>query len=783
MIGSQMPLSSPQDAQGPALTAAVAPGEPGMRPTWTSSAKDMVTTAIDTSRVWVTLGHGILNEVYWPATGRPQIRDLGFIVSGPFGWVELKRVAQYRISMPEHYVPLPQIVHEGEGYRLELEVATDPLRDAVLISFRLSGAGTRLYALLAPHLGNSGVDNNARADGELLAWKGDNALCLSCDCGFSRTSAGYVGSSDGWQDFFHNGRMAWSFAEAPMGNVALTGELGANEGTLALGISGTLDGARTLARSSLSEGYGAIRERFVACWEDWGQKLVIPECPPAVEHEAYISAVVLKVHQDRTFAGSIVASLSVPWGNANDSSGGYHLVWARDCVEAGLALVAVGQVDEARAMLAYLMAIQADDGRWNQNSFPDGHPFWTGIQLDEVGFPVLLASKLAEEDALAGMNGVEAMVQRAVAYLVRNGPISAQDRWEENAGFSPFTLGIQIAALIAAGPFLAQDERDFCLSLADYWNERIEDWTYAVQGVLAQQYGVDGYYVRIGPTATDQGMRGRVEIKNRWGETVPASALIGMEYLYLARLGLRDPNDPRIQNTLKVAEALLKVEMPTGVAYRRYNGDGYGEHEDGSPFDGTGIGRPWPLLAGERGHFDLLLGRDPLPWLETMARMTGPGGLIPEQVWDGPAMPEHGLIPGKPSGSAMPLVWAHAEFLKLLAARQQKRPLEQLDSVDEHLREKSADAGTWHWRPDTPFDTLPKNRDLLIDLPVPFVLHLGFDGWQANEDRPSTRLPFGRYGVRLARQDLASHKIVDFTVYFVDEARWDGRDYHVQLAT
>ena len=762
-------------------TLTEAPGAPGGGPTWTSSAKDMVTTALRVSRVWVTLGHGILNEIYWPATGSPQIRDLGFIISGPFGWVEVKRAMRYTITMPRHYVPLPHVVHEGEGYRLELEVVPDPLRDVVLVRFKLTGEGTRLYVLLAPHLENSGLNNNARAGAELEAWKDEAALCLAADCGFSRSSAGYVGISDGWQDFHYNGRMGWTFEQALDGNVALLGEVGANDGTLALGLSMRLIGARTLALASLAEGYDAARAHFLSDWEKWGQRLIIPSCSPTVEREALLSAVVLKVHEDRSFPGSIVASLSVPWGNASDSSGGYHLVWARDCVEAGLALVAVGQVDDARWMLSYLIATQSPDGRWYQNTFPDGLPFWTGIQLDEVGFPVLLAAKLAEEDALSGMGGVDSMVKRAVRYLVHNGPISAQDRWEENSGFSPFTLGIQIAALIAAGPMVDVEERQYCLSLADYWDERIEDWTYVEHGIHAETFGVDGYYVRIGPTATEQGLRGRVELRNRWGETIDAAALVGMEFLYLARLGLRSPDDPRIQNTLKVVEGLLKVDLPTGSTYRRYNHDGYGEHEDGQPFDGTGIGRPWPLLAGERGHFDLQLGGDPLPYLETMARMTGRGGLIPEQVWDGQPIPERGLEPGKPSGSAMPLVWAHAEFLKLLVARHRKRPLELLDSVEEHVRRRPKTAAAWHWRRDVPFDTLPAGRSLQIDLPSPFVLHLGFDGWQAAEDRKSLPLPFGRHGVRLRPDDLKGHGVVDFTMYYFEEGRWEGRDYHVRL--
>jgi len=144
----------------------IAPGGPGSRPTWTSSAKDMVMTALGTSRVWVTLGYGILNEVYWPATGQPQIRDLGFIVAGPSGWFEVKRVNRYQISMPEDCVPLPQVTHQGDRYRLVIEVVPDPSRDVVLISYRLTGDDVKLYALLAPHLGNSGEHNNARAAAE-----------------------------------------------------------------------------------------------------------------------------------------------------------------------------------------------------------------------------------------------------------------------------------------------------------------------------------------------------------------------------------------------------------------------------------------------------------------------------------------------------------------------------------------------------------------------------------------------------------------------------------------
>jgi len=252
---------------------------------------------------------------------------------------------------------------------LLIEVLPDPSRDVVLILYRLTGDNMNLYALLAPHLSNGGEHNNARAAEDLTAWKDETALCLLSDSGFSRSSTGYVGASDGWQDFSRNGRMTWEYGEAIDGNVALLGELPATQGTLAIGFSDTIVGARTKARSSLSEGCHSIRQRFIAGWRQWGKTLDIPDSPADIRREAYLSAVVLKVHQDRAYPGSIVASLSVPWGQSSDSSGGYHLVWARDCVEAGLALVAVGQVDDARWMLSYLIATQADDGKGHLRIF------------------------------------------------------------------------------------------------------------------------------------------------------------------------------------------------------------------------------------------------------------------------------------------------------------------------------------------------------------------------------------------------------------------------------
>lgn len=755
-----------------------APGAPGIAPTWTSSAKDMVTTALGPSRLWATFGFGIVNEVYWPSTGQPQIRDLGFIVKTKTGWSEVKRVQNYTLSTPKPHIPLLSVVHTGEDYRLELEFLPAPLRDVLLVRYRLEGEDVKLYTLLSPHLGADGRDNNAYAAADLTATKPDMALCLEADAGFSRTSAGFVGTSDGWQDFSQNGDMAWQYAAAEGGNVALTGELAEENGVLALGFADTVVGARTLARSALAEDYLGMRGDFIDAWEAWADTLEIPHSNPEFKREAELSALVMKVHEDRAFAGSIVASLSVPWGNSRNDLGGYHLVWSRDAVETALALVAVGQIDDACRTLAYLIATQAEDGGWSQNWFPDGRRYWTGQQLDEVSFPIILAAKLRGLGALPAAPSVEAMVRKAVAYIVKNGPMSAQDRWEENPGVNPFTLAMAVTALLAATDFLDPHERDYVASLADCWNERIEDWTYVAGGALADEHGIEGYYVRINPP-DGQGLRGQVQVRNRADGPVDADTLVGLEYLYLVRTGLRRADDKKIQDTLKVTERLLRVETPSGPSYHRYNGDGYGEHADGSPFDGTGIGRLWPLLTGERGHFALCAGDDPHPYLHAMTRMTGPGGLLPEQIWDADPIPERLLEPGRPSGSAMPLVWAHAEFVKLLVASETGRPVERLEAVERRYGGKTPKAKAWHWRVNSGFARMPRDRMLRIESPEPFVLHYGFDGWSPTADRKSEPAELGMHAVELTRADAGRAGTLDFTLYYPERRAWEGRDFRI----
>lgn len=768
-------------------------GTPGIAPTWSSSDKDFVTAALDGSRLWATIGHGIINEVYWPSTGQPQIRDLGFYLVSNGCWIDLKRERRYRLLTPGPALPALNIVHHGDDYQLTLEILPDPLRDVLLVRYSLVG-DYRLVFILAPHLGSAGRDNSAWLnDGAAYAQGGGFALCLATSAPIEHLSCGFVGASDGWQDLNRHGALTYGFRSASNGTVAISGEASRRHGILALGFADSPAGAHTRARTALAADFDALRSTFIEDWHAWGAALSLPRPDETLGNAAELSAAVLKIHEDRAYPGAVVASLSVPWGNSSESLGGYHLVWPRDASLTAFALLAANQRLDARHILAHLIAAQRPNGHWPQNYFPSGEAYWDGIQLDEAALPVLLAAKL-DELREPELPGTREMVRSAVGFLARSGPASSQDRWEENPGISPFTLAVALAALVAAGPWLEPEERSYALELADDWNERLESWCYVEDTELAKTFGVRGYYVRLAPQGS-MADSGQVELRNRDGAMVSASDLVSLDFSYLVRLGIRSAEDRRVQDTLRVVDRVLKVETPSGALYRRYNGDGYGEHADGRPFDGRGIGRAWPLLVGERGHLALQSGEDALPFLQTMWRCASAGGLLPEQVWDAEPISGLKLAPGRPSGSAMPLVWAHAEFLKLLVARERGRPVEWLASVERHFghrplaheseslvrRASSAKnrSTVWHWRDEVPFARLPTGKSLAIEDPVPFTLHLGFDGWQRIEDRPAEPRAFGIWSVVLTEQELLGAEALNFTRCY--ESDWERRDHCITL--
>ena len=794
----------------------VAPGWPGSDPRWTSSAKTGIGTALNNgSRIWFTLSHGILNEIYFPRVDQACIRDMGLIVTnGKNFFSEEKRHATHEISFLEDSIPAYRLINKCRlgHYRIEKDILTDPKRAVLLQRTRFTSLKGRadqyhLHVLLAPHLGNHGANNTAwigEYDGRkmLFAERDGFALALACSVEWLARSAGFVGVSDGWQDLNMHKKMIWSYTRAGNGNVALTGEVDLRQAdgefVLALGFGSNTTEAAQVAAASLRDGFDSARDQYIREWRNWLSLLNDKIKPANVKARELIpvSAAVMRTCESKEHPGGIVASLSLPWGftKGDDDLGGYHLVWPRDLVETAGALLAIGANEDVKRVLNYLLATQRDDGHWSQNMWIDGMEYWEGLQLDETAFPILLVDMARREKVLKtqDLKQLWPMVRRAVVYLAKNGPVALQDRWEEDPGYSPFTLAVTISALLVAADIAEAHKEtafaDYLRETADCWNDSIERWTYVTDTDLANQVGVEGYYVRIAPPEVADAAspaNGFVPIKNRPpGQSLePASHIISPDALALVRFGLRAPDDPRIVNTVKVIDSILKVDTPDGTAWHRYNDDGYGEQDDGRPFDGVGVGRLWPLLAGERAHYELAAGRynEAVRLLTAMETFANESGLISEQIWDSPDIPESELFFGRPSGSAMPLVWAHAEYIKLRRSLHERHVFDLPPQTQQrYLRDKAISQFTI-WRFSHKCSVLPEGKTLRLETMSPAVIHWSSDNWKSKNEFETRDTGAGIFVSDLPTAALDADSQIQFTFFWPETNHWEGQNFTVKV--
>ncbi len=788
-----------------------APGEPGSIAEWTPSKKEGVGVACNlASRVWFTLSDGIFNEIFYPRIDCACTRDMQMVVTdGASYFSEEKRNTESSTRWMETGVPAFHVVNiEREGkYRIEKQILTDPERPVVLQRTRFIPqqgklSNYHLFALLAPHLANE--DNNTAWIGEykgipmLMAEHNGVALALACSAPWQACSAGYVGVSDGWQDLSVNKKMTWNYTLAENGNVALTGEIDIQscqgEFLLSLGFGRTAQEAAHHARASLVHGYEAIWQKYRNEWQDWHEGLLSLDTVEENHRNPYrISATVLRCHESTDFPGSTIASLSIPWGltQGHRDAGGYHLVWTRDAFEASSALMAAGAYENAQRVLEYMETTQEPEGYWPKCMWLDGRPFRKGVELDEVAAPILLIELARRERMLAEgeVKNLWPMIRKAAGFIVRSGPAARQDRWEEQTGYSPYTLAISIASLLSAAEIADEYEPDLALYLrqtADSWNDSVENWTYVSDTELSRRNGVDGYYMRIAPYSLETGLPikdGMITIRH---SSPPNNRIVAAEHvspdaLALVRFGLRSADDPRILSTVRVIDSVLKSETPLGPCWHRFNGDGYGEKADGSRFDGTGIGRLWPLLTGERAHYELAAGnlREARRLLSALEKFSDRTGLLPEQIWDSQDIPELGLYFGKPTGSARPLAWAHAEHVKLLRSLRDQSIFDMPpQSVQRYLIE-AIEAEHTVWRTNLRTPSIHPAQKLRIETFAPVQVHWSADNWLTVQDLASCDTGLGIHITDLSTQELGEDSQINFTLFWPEKNRWEGKDFTV----
>ncbi|MBI3926641.1 MAG: glucoamylase [Armatimonadetes bacterium] len=655
-----------------------APQGPGGDAHWTNANKDGVgTSAGRDSKVWFTLGEGRLTEVYYPTLDQANTTELKFIVSDgeSFSVFDDKAGTTRVEAADDQALAFRYVTEDAEhGFKLSKTYITDPDRNTVVMKVELQstrGKPLDLYVVHDPAIRNSGMhDRGCVKSGAMVAKENGVASALASSNGYQEINIGFKDRSDGVRELLSQHGLSHHYSSAADGNVVQVGKIasGTVDGqvTLALGFGSDSKSAVEQAAGSLQEGFSHVFEKYVGGWHEYVGSLRHFDTPYQKEFER--AAMTLKAHEDKTYPGAMIASITVPWGHervANDSGeGGYHLVWSRDLYQVATAFKAMGDEAAANRALDYIFNVQQrPDGSVPQNSWLDGRPYWTGLQMDQVAFPLVLAHELGRVDA----ETYNKHVKPAAEFIQRHGPSSPQERWEEQSGLSPSTVAAEVAGLVCAADIAEKngdaESAQRWRATADNWVANLEKWLVTTNG----PHGDGQYYLRINDNL-DPNDGHKKDMKNGGGSH-DERLIVDAGFLDLVRLGIKSADDPLIKKSLQVVDQVIRVETPNGPGFYRYNHDGYGEHEDGRGFVFDGIGRLWPLLNGERAEYHLAAGEvdEARKQLDTMVAFSNAGGMFPEQVWDKPTN-----SPGMNFGRAVDVLNQNLDTVDMAAGIGQK---------------------------------------------------------------------------------------------------------------
>ncbi|WP_449064474.1 glycoside hydrolase family 15 protein [Planomonospora algeriensis] len=374
--------------------AADAPGAPGGGSSWTAGGKQGFGTSVTTeSKVWYTLGQGIVNEVYYPRLDVPNVQDLQYVVTDGSTFTDVEGVdTDQAVELPDaEALTQKQVNTDKQGrYRITKTYATDPDRPTLLVQTRfevLSGGPLSLYVLYNPSLNNSGKgDTGATSGSRLVSSDGPVASALAASPAFTRLTTGYSGTaSDPYTQLTTARSLPVTYDNAPSGgNIAQAARISVGTDTtftLALGFGTDRGAASAAADASLAAGYPAVETAYADGWHAYLDSLEDRPASvtgdPQLEKQYNVSIMTIKAAEDKTYRGGFIASPSIPWGNwvnaDNCCAHGYHAVWPRDLYHKASALIAAGDEEAAERALDYLFDKQQNgDGSFKQNTWLNG---------------------------------------------------------------------------------------------------------------------------------------------------------------------------------------------------------------------------------------------------------------------------------------------------------------------------------------------------------------------------------------------------------------------------
>lgn len=719
------------------------------------------------SKVWFSIAQGIVTETMYGLIHEAQLKEMQFVIVGD-GFVDQEKfdtesTIEY-LNTDEAGRPVSLaykiITRDKDGkYEIEKHIFTNPEENALFVraTFRSNEKGIVPYLLVNPHMNNTGNGDKAwveRKGNTLHASDNGKFMTIQTSQKFQKTSVGFVGVSDGLTDLKANGKLSKTYTTTgdSTGNVAITAMLKPmnSKGVtydFVVGFGDTNDASAQAASKTLELGYNSVLANYNGDGENVGWSDYLISLPELEKLSAtatdggkllYASAMVLKAQEDKSNAGALIASLSNPWGetmSAEYYQTGYKAVWPRDFFQCAMALLALGDLQTPLVAFEFLHKVQVNaqtpgnkgaTGWFLQKTHVDGQIEWVHVQVDQTAMPIMLGWKLWKAGILSDEKAVEwynSMLKPAADFLVNGGeininenhasvypPLTQEDRWEEQRGYSPSTTAAEITGLVAASEFatLAGDAEGSkrYLATADRYEKNIEKNMFTTKGVFNKGAGNGNYFIRITPSADPND--GEKLVANNGKEALNETAILDAGFLELVRYGVRSAkaksileslpelDDASIEENLKVKYLFTFGNDTTKYpGWRRYGNCGYGEDADlGINYGKFGPGqrgRVWPIFTGERGIYELALGLETNSvntdnlrntYIKAMEQFANEGLMLPEQVWDGVGANPFNYKVGEGTNSATPLAWSHAEYIKLVRSVADQKVWDRYSNVE-----------------------------------------------------------------------------------------------------
>ncbi|EGF91912.1 glucan 1,4-alpha-glucosidase [Asticcacaulis biprosthecium C19] len=713
------------------------------------------------SKVWFSLADGIVTETMYGLIHHAQIREMQIAVTGD-GWTAFEKtdttsqIAYIHTDKDGRPLsPAYRLTNTDKQGRFVIikEIFTDPDHQTLVtrVTVKALKGPVTPWVVLDPSAANTSGDDEGKANVDVLsAWQGKVALAMTASVPFKKASVGYTGVTDGLKDLSnHQQLFALHSTAEHKGNIVLLGQLPvvtkSSTFDLFVGFGADADAAFDEAQATRKTGYAKTLANYNGTgaaigWEDYLASLSeLKSLVPVSEDNGkllYASALTLKVQEDKTKAGGLIASLSNPWGDTvytDVSATGYKGVWPRDFYQVAMAMAALGDRETPVAAYRYLPTVQVTKdtpgntgatGWFLQKAHVDGTPEWVGIQLDQTAMPILLGARLAELNLISKdelLSSYSSMLKPAAEFLSRGGtigldwnhatitpPYAQQERWEEQEGHSPSTTAALIAGLAAAADIATEagdtaGAAEFSAKAADY-SQKLEQRLFTTSGKIRGADKPASYYLRI--SRSDDANNPGVQDERNGRAGLASDLMVDQGFIELVRYGVRKADDAHIVQSLTIIDDQnlpenLRVRYDFKFAgsdvavpgFRRYGNDGYGDRTEGGNYSVNGQmhpsqrGRIWPIFTGERGHYDLAVAAmkpggatqgdvDAIRgvYVKGMELFANDGLMIPEQVFDGIGSNQpHNYVLGEGIDGATPLAWSHAEYVKLLRSLRDKQ--------------------------------------------------------------------------------------------------------------